>query len=310
MAPPPRADELVLSAGSTAPLLVSYASHFCLYQLLLKMTRERSLGLFRPEAGWLSAVQRLAAVYLPLGPFNYLEYAVARAASSDHLAPALGERAAELGAAIAGSVAEMEALYERDLWPRHQAKLAAALDTLRPLLTAHKDSLLEQLAGRLWAGRHPERYEVLLVADCHEPTGAYSHPTVVSVETFGGLELAETIVHELAHVLAQHAKDDEGSLWAELSRQCRERGRPIQFALHLFHLLLFHAGGETVREILDPEYVPHTTRKRLFEKLGKTLGIAADGERLERLCSSWQPGVTAVGVAVRALLDDLLTPRS
>lgn len=299
----PRIGELVLPAAGTPRLRLSYTFHFCLYQSLLRMTREHSLGLSRPEAGWRSAVQRLSAVYLPLGPFNFLEYAIARARSAEYLSRELGTRAAEQATAIAEAVSEMEKLYERDLWPQHGAKLAAALDQLRRPLTAHKDDLLERLADRLWAREHPESYEVLLVADCHEATGAYSHPTVVSVETFAGMALVEAIVHELAHVLAQHTKEQEGSLWAELVRQCQERERPVRFTAQLFHLLLFHAGGEVVREVMDRDYVPYVVRNRLYEKFGTALGFPVDGERLEKLYTPRQQDVAA---GIGMLLDGLL----
>ncbi len=161
----------------------------------------------------------------------------------------------------------------------------------------HKEAESRDLAARFPLVIHG--------VDCHEGTGAYSHPTVVSVETFRGLELVEVIVHELGHVLARDSKHHEGSLWMELAGQCRERERPVQFALQLFHLLLFHAGGEVVRGVLDREYVPIATRKRLYQKFGKTLGLTIDGERLEALCSCWGRS-TPVDAAVAGLLDDLV----
>ncbi|HEX2254682.1 MAG TPA: hypothetical protein VHQ65_15555 [Thermoanaerobaculia bacterium] len=302
----PRFGQILTPAGRTVPLRVSYSAPFCLYQLLLSRTRQHSVGAAEPEPVWLEAVRTLSRVYLPLGPFNYLEFALASAESSDSIPARLEHQGAELGARIAEVVTANQTMYERSLWPRHQAELEIAIGGLAELLDPHKDALLEALACRLGVTEHPAGYEVHLVAECHEPTGAYSHPTVVSVQRFAGLALVETLVHELGHVLAHHAKHTGGSLWQELSKECWRRGRPRQFALQLFHLLLFHAGASVVREVVDRDYRPQAVEHRLFEKFSRVLGVTVDQAVLERHCATTGGDPRGAGASVVGLLDELL----
>src|SRR5262249_50488812 len=140
-------------------------------------------------------------LYFPIGPFNVLELGAARALTSADFGAGLRARATALAEGIAAAVSEAEGAYREQHWQEHGSMLAAALGRVRALLAPHKDALLTRLADALGIRAQPGGYEVHLVPICHEPTGGYSHPTVVSVAVFQELYLVEAILHELTHVM-------------------------------------------------------------------------------------------------------------
>ncbi|WP_156041599.1 hypothetical protein [Chondromyces apiculatus] len=267
----PDRDVVVLGAGATPALSLGYSLPFSVYQHLMHLVRQPLQQDVDVTTAFAVAVARIRAVYLPIGPFNALEFGAAGAATSADLGAGLRARAAVIADAIGTATAEAEGAYRAERWPEHGPMLVEALERAHALLAPHKDELLTRLASALGVEAQTESYEVHLVPVCHEPTGGYSHPTVVSVAVFQGLHLVEAILHELAHVMMQAGREEPGALAAALGAACRRRKRPARLALELLHVFVFHATGEIVRERYGAEHVPHAQARGLYARASALL---------------------------------------
>lgn len=288
--------------GAGGPSLeLSASASFCHYQQLATFARALREGRGADVSpGWEAPARRVARSFLPLGALNLLEPALLPPEDASGAGAALRSRAETLAEALAGALAETEAAYRRELWPGHAAAVRDALAEVAPALDRHADALLRALQERLAVSRTPSPYLVALVPVCHEPAGAYSHPTVVSVARFRGLALVEAILHELGHVLAELNRDDPRSFVAVARAAAAEGGHPPAVALRAVHLLLFESAGELVRQHCDPDHVAHLDRQ---PRVGRAL--AGDPARLERMRAAWRErleGRASLEAAIAAVL--------
>lgn len=268
------ADAVILARGTAPAVRIGYSLPFSVYQYLMYLLRQRPRDDGGGGAAYAASVRRLRELYFPIGPFHVLELGAARAATSADFGAGLRARAAALADGIAAAVSEAEGAYRAQHWPEHGPRLAAALGRAGALLAPHKDELLARLAGALGTCAQPEGgegYHVHLVPICHEPTGGYSHPTVVSVAEFRERCLVEAILHELAHVMMHEARDAAGTLFAAVEAACARRNRPVRVAMELLHLLVFHATGELTRAIYGEDHVPHARARGLYARAAALL---------------------------------------
>jgi hypothetical protein len=218
------------------------------------------------------------------------------------LAERLRARTTEFAAALPAALQEVEQLYRETLWPGHRALLVEALEELERLLGPVKDRLLDLQATRLGVTPSAECLHVWLVPEIHEPTGAYSHPTVVDVARFRGLRLVEAVLHELGHVLARE-DPGSGSAYAAITAACQRRGRSDRDAFQLFHLLLFHASGAVVQAEMSPDYLPYAREAGVYQRAATALRAELDAETVERIWSAWTSGRLPLAAAMQELVD-------
>ena len=300
----PDAGRLVI-AGAAAPRLeFGFSLGFSLYQYVMGVARSVLPGGGQApiDDRLLAAAAKLSALYSPLGPLNYFEFAMLSSRSVAELAEGLQARTTEFATALPAALQEVEQLYRENLWPRHRALLAEAAGELERLLGPAKDRLLHLHATRLGVAPAGLCFQVTLVPEIHEPTGAYSHPTVVSVGRFRGLRLVETVLHELGHVMARH-DPGPGSAYGAIRAACQRRRRSDRDAFQLFHLLLFHASGVLVREELSPGYVTFASEVGMYQRIASALQARLAPDTVERAWSAWTSGDRPLAAAMQELVD-------
>jgi hypothetical protein len=270
-----------IPAGAAPAIILTYSFGNSLYHRVVSHARNFRLSGDCPVNEWHSAVSRVADLYLPLGPFNWFEYAILRSENLQDMQFRLNERAVlfarEMGSAL-GSVADD---YILRFWEDDRRALDDALSGLYDQLCSTKDSLLSGLAQQLNLHYDGTPLEVTLVPHSHEPVGAYSHPTVIGVDRFQGHSLIEALLHEIGHVATASGRRKTHGGFSEVRAVCKRLGRNERFAAEVFHLLLFHAAGATVRTVFDESYVTLATRQKIYESLGKKLGTRLSEEDVE-----------------------------
>jgi hypothetical protein len=269
---PPDRRVVALEAGAAPELSLSYSFSFSAYQRVMRLVREPLALAAEEDAHVLAdAVARIKAIYYPIGPFNFLEMGAADAETVERFQEQLRVQAELLSDGLGAALRSTEASYRARFWPEHGAALSEALDSVAALLSPQKDVLLTRLAEGFGVRSQPGAYRVHLVPICHESTGGYSHPTVVSVAAFKGLHLVEAILHELTHVMLHHQQADQGTVFGALKALCERQERPVRVAYELLHVLVFHAAGELVREHYGRDHVPHARRRGIYRKAGAML---------------------------------------
>jgi hypothetical protein len=292
----PDSDTVILARGAAPAVRIGYAFPFSVYQHLMHLLRQPP-GDDGGGGVYAAPVQKLRALYFPIGPFNVLELGAARSATTAELGAELRARAAALAQGIAAAVSDAEAAYRAQHWPEHGPMLAAALGRAHALLAPHKDELLVRLADALGIRAQPDDcagYEVNLVPICHEPTGGYSHPTVVSVAVFHELHLVEAILHELAHVMMHGAREAAGTLAAAMTAAAARRNRPARVAMELLHLIVFYATGELVRERYGEHHVPHAHARKLYARAAALLRANVSEQSIAAIWAQRGQGIVAM----------------
>jgi hypothetical protein len=305
-----RSDECaeVLIAGREPPRVrVGYSCTFALYQVVVALgsgRNEADLGL-PPDPRWRRAAARAGDLRSPLGPFNYFEFALVRAAGLDDFRRTLAARALEFASELSDALASVDELYRREVWPAHQASLDAALKELAALLKPRKDRLLGEFAALLGVTARPAECVVTLVPTCHIPMGGYSHPTVLDVTRFRGSQLLEALVHELAHVLAASAPDGTGASYTVFRDALRSRGRSEREAAQLFHLVIFHTSGRLVHRSGLPDHRPIGEERGVYGRVQRRLGTTLTPAAIDLALSHWQDSATDLPGAMAELADAL-----
>lgn len=292
-----------IPAGSAPAVVLTYGLASSLYHRLVGRARQYRLSGINDEPSWDAAVRKVADLYIPLGPFNWLEYGLSRASDAVSAQAALDSRALllarELGAAL-GSVAED---YERRLWQEDRAALDVVVHDLAGHLQPAKDKLITSLAFELGLDVGDAPFEVTLVPRCHEPTGAYSHPTVIGIDRFRGTSLIEVLLHEVGHVAASRRLPSEAKGgFPAIRSACSRLGQDSRVALEMFHLLLFHATGQLVRLTVDPEYTPFAVDRRVYHGIAAKLGTKLTEREVEEIWSHRRRGEIDLDTAVRQLV--------
>jgi hypothetical protein len=294
----------VVIKGDRPPRLeVSYTFAFSLYQHVLARAGGRSAEGAAPVS--VGAGERAARLMLPLGAQRFFEYSLLEAGTVTGMAQALRERARIFADDLAAMLAAAETSYRRREWADDERLLDEAVGDVERLLGPHKDELISMQLDRLSLGQTPEVLHVALVPVSYERTGAYSHPTVVSVGSFRGLRLVEAILHEVTHVAADLNRDEPRTAHSLISRYCRLKGRPTRDAFALFHLLLFHASGALVREVLSPDYVPYAAAEGIYERTGALLRARITEKTMADIWSSVVAGRWELPTAMMQLVASL-----
>ncbi len=290
-----------IPAGNAPRVILRYSFGSSLYHRLVAQARDFRLLGRTSEPGWDVAVKRVADLYLPLGPFNWFEYSLSRAENVVDLRAALDERAAFFARELGDALALVADDYQTGLWEKDRVTLDQSLSELQVRLSPVKNALLTGLARQLGLDLGSSPFEVTLVAHCHEPTGAYSHPTVIGVDCFEGTSLVEVLLHELGHVAASHDYTKQDSGFASMRAACKRLGRNEQFALELFHLILFHVAGQLVRSVCDPSYTTLASRRNLYTKLGTKLGARLTEHDVQTIWGRLERGEAGLDMVVEEL---------
>jgi hypothetical protein len=300
------AGTLVITGAKAPRLEFGFSLGFSLYQHVMSVARSvrPGSGGETVDARWLAAATKLSELYFPLGPLNYFEFAMLQAGTVAELAEGLRARTTEFATALPAALQEVEQLYRETLWPGHRALLAEAAGELERLLGPTKDRLLDLQATRLGVTLTSSHLQITLVPGTHEPTGAYSHPTVVSVSKFRGLRLVEAVLHEVGHVLSSNDAGP-GSTYGAIRAACERRGRSDRDASQLFHLVLFHASGALVREELSPSYVPYASELGIYQRVATALRADLAVETVERIWSAWTRGELPLATAMQEFVDKI-----
>ncbi len=113
----------------------------------------------------------------------------------------------------------------------------------------------------------------------------------------------ETIIHELTHVMASLNKSDPRSAYNLIKRYCSLKNRSERDAFQLFHLLLFHATGNLVREVLSPDYVPYAQAKNLYARTGSLFRTNLSVEKFNDIWLAWIHHKYNLEMAMQNLVD-------
>jgi len=275
----------VVIEGDRPPRVeVSYTFAFSLYQRVLARAGEPGPETASPVS--VATSERAAKLMLPLGAQRFFEYSLLETRTVSGMGQALRERARIFADDLAGVLSSAEASYRRRQWAEDERVLDEALGDVERTLGPHKDELIPIQLHRLSLVETPLVFQVALVPVSYERTGAYSHPTVVSVGRFRGLRLIEAILHEVTHVAAELNRDEPRAAHALISRYCRLKGRPPRDAFALFHLLLFHASGALVREVLSADYVPYAKAEGIYERTAALLRMPITEDAVAEIWSA------------------------
>lgn len=265
----------LLPAGSAPALHLSYTFGFCLYQYWAT----GGDGLAQTDGVDETASQ----LYKAVGGSQYLEFGIAGSETVAQAADGVRARATSLADSVVGALTRAEDDYRRVAWPADHKVLHAALCQAADLLAAHKDALLLLQGERLGLRHEESQYDVFLVSRMQEPTGAYSHPTVINVRKFDGLPLIETIVHEITHVLAFSNRGNAHSVFTQLEKIGAERGIAEQTVRQIAHLLMFYASGSLVNEVVSSSYVSYADANGIYQRVAARGGPAIR----DRLAEVW-----------------------
>ena len=290
-----------IPAGAAPAVVLQYNFWSSLYHRVVRQARDFRLSGRTGDSGWTAAVERVAALYVPLGPFSWLEPPLSHVDSEAALRTVLNDRASWLAGELAEALASVADDYERGLWKADRDTLDQSLRELHSSLHPVKDDLLATLGRLLGLELGEDPFEVLLVPICHEPVGAYSHPTVIGVDRFKGMSLVEVVLHELSHVAASRALPQANGGFAAIRTACKRLGRTEHFALELFHLIIFHASGQLVRSVLEPGYATLASRRNIYDKLGAKLGSRLTENDVQIIWNRRERGTIGLGVVVDEL---------
>jgi hypothetical protein len=243
----------------------------------------------------------VALLYVPLGPFSWLERSLSHVENETALRTVLNDSASWLAGELADAMASVADEYERGLWKADRDALDQSVRELHSSLYPVKDVLLSELGRLLGLELGTNPFEVLLVPICHEPVGAYSHPTVIGVDRFKGISLLEVLLHELSHVAASRELPPVTGGFAAVRTTCKQLGRTEHFALELFHLIVFHASGQLVRSVLEPGYSTLASRQNIYAKFGVKLGSRLAENDVQIIWSRRERGTVGLDVVVQEL---------
>lgn len=151
-----------------------------------------------------------------------------------------------------------EPWFRRQVWPRHEKRLAAARAGIEEVLVPGERVWQSEMLTRLDLERPDGPVTVYLVVDAPSPRGftrvdREGRPVCfVSVADTKGTELAEMPVHEMIHALDATQGTRRGALRelrlklgaAGLSPTSREGWEAV-------HILMFIQSGETIRRVID-----------------------------------------------------------
>lgn len=271
-----------IAADKAPTVYLSYSMVFSLYQHLIRLSKlSLETESIPTSSAWSAAASRVSQLSLSLGPLNFFEVGSADARTVEEFQERLKQRTNFFVQEMVAAMEDVEEDYRYSLWTEHRELLAEALKDLRGMFAPQKDRLLIQLSDWFNIRSQPESYSVYLVPDCHEPTGGYSHPTVISVSKFKSLDLIEVILHELTHVMAHHNRTDSKSAFRLIEKRCTDYRLPIRVALELFHLLIFHASGALIREVYGTDYVPYARRRKIYARTSTILRTNLSEEVVE-----------------------------
>lgn len=290
-----------IPAGAAPAVILRYNFWTALYHRLVAKARDFRISGRCSDANWAGAVREVAALYVPLNPFSWLEYALSSVDNVEALQDGLSDRAVRLAAGIGNALASVADDYRARLWDDDYATLNQALNELHNHLYPVKDVLLTKLASQFDVDLGSASYEVSLVPHCHESVGAYSHPTVIGVDRFTGISLLEVLVHELGHVAVDRAGRVEVGGFASVRAACERLGRTERFALELFHLVLFHASGQLIRSVVDPNYQTLASRRNIYAKLGLKLGARLTEHDVQAIWNRREKGEIGLDVVIEEL---------
>jgi hypothetical protein len=197
--------------------------------------------------------------------------------------------------------------YERCRWPAQDARNRRWVETLRPLLATHEETLsrrLVELYGAEWQAL-PIPIDVVETvswagADSIATLPPPGHIWVSSAYPAYQRPAAalEIVFHEASHLLA----GDGSPLRGALTSAARAAERPLP--RDLWHAVLFYMTGETVRRALrgtsEPEHTPLIDALNIF------------GDVREPIAAEWRPyldGERSLADAAARLVDRLEAAR-
>lgn len=210
-------------------------------------------------------------------------------------APA-GHPLAGLPASLADVLAAAAPVYRARWWPAHDRANRAWITDLTPRLRAVSPEVPDRLA-RLYATpwfTTPTRVDVVFVA---KRQGAYTHIAPAPHLTISATDpdtqqwgAVESVFHEASHALIDPVRD-------AFDRELRTAGK-TQPAL--WHVALFYAAGEVVRQALAARaiaYTPYLYATGLFDRAWPALRVPVEAH--------WRPyidGKIPLDAAVRAVV--------
>lgn len=295
--------EIVLERRNTQEWVLRYSLAFSLYQQLMLDLRRYSLkGELPKQESRRRAVLMVKEVHVPLGPFNFLEFAIGRTRQFSDLGGMLQAQAGRLASTLDEAIHLIHDDYREREWPKQKTVLQSAAERLTDLVDKNKDDMVGMLAERLAQTVPRKPLEIQLVPHAYVPSGAYSHPTVVDISRFRELDLVEVILHELAHVLLDESRHQNDTLSSCVFASCARAGKNERYALELLHLLVFHASGAIVQEVYAPDYEPYAKKKRIYQRIGRSLGSEFDPDDLEGTWQRW----TRKELGLRETIDKLM----
>ena len=291
-----------IPAGLAPAVVVAHSFNSALYhQLMIHVRRFRLSGKIERPA-WDQAIRRVARIYLPLGPFHWFEYAIAGAADNASLRTALDDRAAHFARELGEAMASVADDYRCNNWAIDRPELERVQHELVAAIGTVKDALFTELGRQLELGLGSEPLEFMLVPHCHEPTGAYSHPTVIGIDRFAGHSLIEVLLHEAGHVAAARSAEGQPDGLERIQGAAARLGLSEGVALELFHLLLFHAAGALVRACFDMNFATVASRLNVYAKIGAKVGFRGLSEAdIDAIWGRRQRGETGLDEVVQQI---------
>jgi len=159
-------------------------------------------------------------------------------------------------------------VFRETIWPARCELVEGAMSTLQEYFVpcfaamARRQSAILDLVL-------PERIDAFLVPDCYDRRGGYSHPLTIDVSHNRGLELCETLLHEVTHVGDVYTQSlGHDSLRDRLAVFFLSQGVSEEQAWNDWHAVIFAASADQVRRFIAPAYVDYAKTLNVFASFG------------------------------------------
>ena len=297
----------VPSVGEAPPLRLLGKRVFNCYKYLANIALRQPEELTVEERNFADAARQLDRSLDPfgLGIASYFEFGMIEAGTETELLTGLERQARLFSTGLAAAVTQALKLYDKEVWPRHRALIQEALSPLTQHFGSASERLVAAQAARLGYQKFPPQLTVSLIVS-RLTRGSYSHPTVISLADEQGSELIERVLHELMGVVRFENADTPSSAEAMLETFLTRKQVPRRARAQLWHLLDSWSVGELVRERVDPAYVPHAVRQKMFENVSRTFNLKVSEPLFGAIWQNYQQGKIDLSSAMRQLADAVL----
>lgn len=271
-------NEIVIPANTGSPeLRVHVNPRYSLYQYL-RIQATGPLGAIRPEMAEATNIMRAAINQRTVagvanmagyhGLWDLLEPPIALASTTQGMGDGLRSAVNSFAEGVSQAITSGEPFFMEHPWPERLPHIERAMETLRDLFVPHFPTMAQRQADQLdivW----PDHLDVNLVVYCYDRFEAYTPPVTVDVSRSTGLELCETVLHEVTHAadgytnaLGHKGLEDRFLLFM-LEHEMPSFGT----ILDARHAVIFASSAHQVRTAIDKGHVDYAIPRGLYDRL-------------------------------------------